>query len=180
MRKFQQWAAAILSVCMVISTAQIRVQAQNLSQDTTKTIWEGEETEGDLLKETKEVQLENEEGKEEKQLESGEGKEEKQLESEEGKEERLGREKTIQEESQSRQRMEEQDFLAGELNFMMQESNYIQSPGVQNIVASLGSDGLVIEHAQLYYQNQAGQEYITDAAAIVDNMVKGNYYSNSF
>ncbi len=183
MRKFQQWAAAILSVCMVISSAQIRVQAQNLSQDTTKTIWEGEETEGDLLKETKEVQLENEEGKEEKQLESGEGKEEKQLESEEGKEEkqleseegkeeRLGREKTIQEESQSRQRMEEQDFLAGELNFMMQESNYIQSPGVQNIVASLGSDGLVIEHAQLYYQNQAGQEYITDAAAIVDNMVK--------
>ena len=45
----------------------------------------------------------------------------------------------------------------GRLNFMMQEMEELGIPGIQNVAASLGEDGIPVERAALEYHNDAGQ-----------------------
>ncbi len=61
----------------------------------------------------------------------------------------------------------------GILNFIMQESEWIQTPGIQNIAVSLGEEGSALESAMLWYQNRTtGQELTAQAAGIAGNMAR--------
>lgn len=60
----------------------------------------------------------------------------------------------------------------GRLNFMMQEMEELGIPGIQNVAASLGEDGIPVERAALEYHNDAGQEFTAEAAGLAGNMVR--------
>ena len=60
----------------------------------------------------------------------------------------------------------------GRLNFIMQEMEELGIPGVQNVAASLGEDGIPVERAALEYHNDAGQEFTAEAAGLAGNMVR--------
>lgn len=60
----------------------------------------------------------------------------------------------------------------GQLNFIMQEMDRLGIPSVQNVAASLGDDGNPVENAMLKYHNEAGQEFVAEAAGLAGNMVK--------
>lgn len=61
----------------------------------------------------------------------------------------------------------------GILNFIMQENEYIQTPGVQNIVAALGEEGGTLDGAVLWYRNRTtGRELTVQAAGIAGNMAR--------
>lgn len=88
-------------------------------------------------------------------------------------EERLPENGTEQKPEKATEQNQPEGWETGVLNFIMQESEQIQVPGVQNVVAGLGVEGDVIRQAQLQYKNTAtGQEFTADAAGIADNMVR--------
>ena len=61
----------------------------------------------------------------------------------------------------------------GILQFVMQESEFLQIPGIQNVVAGLGKDGTVLEDAFLHYVNTStGQEFTARAQAVSGNMAR--------
>lgn len=73
----------------------------------------------------------------------------------------------------SKERERESAIEKGVMNFVMQESESIRTPGEQNVVASLGADGEVIEKAVLQYRNlTTGQEFTADAVGISEDMVR--------
>lgn len=68
---------------------------------------------------------------------------------------------------------EETEQKQGILNFIMLENACVQTPGVQNIAASLGQEGTTLEQAELTYRNVAtGEDFTAEAAEIIDNMVR--------
>lgn len=144
MRLSKKWIAAVLSMCLIVSSAGIPVQAEELSEEQQETIQE--ETKG-----TEELTAQEE-------LEVV-------PETEEEPEKIPGTEEGPQTE-------DEQQRLAGKLNFIIQESTFIETPGIQNIAVSLGNENTMIAQAQLGYQNSAGQAFVVEAAGIADNMVK--------
>lgn len=122
MQKCKRWIALILSVCMLISSAGINVQAQEKIRDTVADVQDKE---------------------------------------------------TILQVSPDEAEIGDLEVLTGTLNFMMQESDCVQTPGVQNIVASLGSTDMIVEQAKLHYMNRAsGEEFSAEAINTVDNMVR--------
>lgn len=156
--------AAVLSLCMIVSSAGMNVQAYNEeNMQAAPAVLKDENEEGLLGEITRD---EPEEVSETEQPEdSGETTDTGIKESEDlteapdsGIEQLEDSEKTAE---------------AGILNFIMQESSYIQTPGVQNVAASLGEEGSTIEQAVLHYRNtETGQEFTAEAVGIVDNMVR--------
>ncbi len=158
---------------MIISSAGIPVQAYNGNniQSTPIKIENGTEKEvlGEYNKsETDTLQTE----KIEEQISSEEEKKpEEQISSEEEKkpEEQISSE----EEKKPEEPSVSKKIKTGNLNFIIQENSYIQIPGVQNVVASLGEEGTAVEHAQLQYKNiETDEEFVTETIGIVDNMVR--------
>lgn len=81
--------------------------------------------------------------------------------------------KLTEEESKIEGMKQAEEPKQGTLNFIMQESDSITTPGVQNVVVSLGEEGKTVEHAQLAYKNTTtGQEFTVKAAGIADNMAR--------
>lgn len=169
MRASRKLVAAMLSVCMILSAADFSAYAQSEAQDAQvpQEVEKQEESQQENLqneeKNSKKTQnSDKEEDFNEAVIPEQELKEDKPMEAGEDQ----NSEKALKSESQ------EQEFQKGELNFVMQENAEIQTPGIQNIAASLGKEGTVIDHASLCYRNQAGRELVTEAAGIVGNMVK--------
>ncbi|MFP3156367.1 N-acetylmuramoyl-L-alanine amidase [Lachnospiraceae bacterium ZAX-1] len=70
----------------------------------------------------------------------------------------------------------EKDELAKEgeslLNFIGTEYDYIETPGVQNVIASIGDKNTIIENAVLQYKNTANQKtYRISADKIIEDAV---------
>ncbi len=138
MRLLKKWAAVLLSVCLILSSSGIRVQAEE-SAENGKNVMQG------LAGSTGEENAET--GQTVQDLENSRME---------------GKAKTE----------EEQEILPGKLNFVMQESTFVETPGTQNIVADLGEEGKPAENAQLCYQNSTGENFTKEAAGIVDSTVK--------
>lgn len=138
MRLLKKWAAVLLSVCLVLSSSGIRVQAEE-SAENGKNVMQGlaGSTGGENAGTSQVVQDLETSGLE-------------------------GDAKTA----------EEQEILPGKLNFVMQESAFVQTPGTQNIVADLGVEGKPAENAQLCYQNSAGENFTKETTGIADSAVK--------
>lgn len=150
MRVSKRIAAAILSVCMVVSSMGVQVEASNKDGRQPKSVKAGQE----LGKEALEGFGEGLPGQAEPQ-ETGLIQEE-------------GAKKDSSEEGVTEDRAE-----TGMLNFIMQESGQVQTPGVQNVVASLGEEGSAVEGARLLYRNAVtGQELEAEAAGIAGNMAR--------
>lgn len=111
---------------------------------TESTETEGEETEATENPETEET--------EETETESTENPETESMETEETEE--------IEETEET-----EAEEAEAELNFVMVESDYLQTPGTQNVVASVGTDEMKLEDLQLVYRNLTTGELFTAAAA---------------
>ena len=80
------------------------------------------------------------------------------------------REQETDQESNDNQRDQAE---TGILNFLMMESDCVQTPGMQNIAVSLGQENLALEQAVLIYRKaDDGQEFQSKAAQIADNMAK--------
>ncbi|MCI9081372.1 MAG: hypothetical protein HFI70_03435 [Lachnospiraceae bacterium] len=149
MRMSKKWIAVMLSVSMLVSSAGISVQAEELPEGQQQLLLE----EADSTKEESAVQKESELAPEaEEKPEKVQGKE--------------------REPDKKPKTENSQQILTGELNFIIQENTFIQSPGMQNIAVSLGKENTAIVRAELGYQNSAGQEFLAEAAGIADNMVK--------
>ena len=147
MKVSKRIAAAILSVCMVVTSMGMQVEASNKDGVQPESVKAGHET-----------------GKEELE---GFGEEEL----EQAKTQQMGQE--APKPDSSAQRVTEDKMETGTLNFIMEESGQVQTPGVQNVVASLGEDGSSVENASLLYRNvTTGQELTTQSAAIAGNMVR--------
>ena len=122
MQKCKRWIALILSVCMLISSTSINVQAEEKVRDT---------------------------------IEDVQGK------------------KRVSQVSPDESEAGYMEILPGKLNFIMQESACVQTPGEQNIAASLGKTDMIVERAQLHYKRKAsGEKFIAEATNTVDNMVR--------
>ena len=140
--------AAFLSVCMIASSGSMQAEANDK-------MWSDS---GQIESRTEEKLLAN---KMEERL------------PESRTEERLPENGTEQKPEKATEQNQPEGWETGVLNFIMQESEQIQVPGVQNVVAGLGVEGDVIKQAQLQYKNTAtGQEFTADAAGIADNMVR--------
>ncbi len=122
MQKCKRWIALILSVCTLISSVGINVQAQEPVRDTILDVQDQE---------------------------------------------------TILQVSPDEPEIESVETLPGKLNFIMQESDCVQTPGMQNIAASLGTTDTIVEQAKLHYKHRAsGEEFTAEAVNTVDNMVR--------
>lgn len=122
MQKCKRWIALILSVCMLISSTSINVQAEEKVRDTSLDVQDQE---------------------------------------------------MISQVSPDESVVRSLEVLQGKLNFIMQESACVQTPGEQNIAASLGITDTTIEQAQLHYKHRAsGKEFTAEATNTVDNMVR--------
>lgn len=67
---------------------------------------------------------------------------------------------------------ESTEVQEAELNFVMVESDYLQTPGTQNIVASIGTEDMKFENPKLIYQNMTdGSTHTAGANAIVQDMM---------
>lgn len=153
MKSAKRIAALLLSVCMAMSSAGIQVQAQGENDLQSKPIELEAETERELLGDGGQHQIDHSDAEieEESEILKAEEPEEVSVETEE--------EETVSEQ--------------GVLNYVMQESAYIETPGQQNVVASLGADGSMVESARLQYRNvTTNQELTAEAAGIVENMVR--------
>ena len=169
MKASKRIAAAVLAVCMVAGTMGMQVQAYEENGI------QFEKTEEESIEESK---IEEPEGQENPAEPEGIGDQENPAEPEgigdqenpaepegigdqERPEEAGGLEKP-----ESQKKAEELDGQEqaenpeqGTLNFIMQESDSITTPGVQNVAVSLGEEGSAVESAQLSYQNTTtGQE----------------------
>ena len=68
---------------------------------------------------------------------------------------------------------QESDIEKGVMNFIMQESESVQTAGEKNIGASLGTEGSQIEKAVLQYRNlTTGEELTAEAVGISEDMVR--------
>ena len=112
MKVSKRIAAAILSVCMVVTSMGMQVEASNKDGVQPEPVKAGHET-----------------GKEELE---GFGEEEL----EQAKTQQMGQE--APKPGSSAQGVTEDKIETGTLNFIMEESGQVQTPGVQNVVASLG------------------------------------------
>ncbi len=178
MRMCKRWIAAMLSACMMLSAADFSVYAQSEGQNVQE-LEEGQWQELQTESERQAVMKEEKKSKAEKNLDKGKESEAAGIPEEEKE---SGQAQPLEEETQlgAEQNSEEvfesagqiQKVEKGELNFVMQENTALQTPGWQNIAASLGKEGTEIVQASLCYRNQAGREFVTEAAGIVGNMVK--------
>ncbi len=148
MRKSKKWISVILSVCLMVTSAGISVRAEELPEKQHKIL---QEQTDNVRKEEQRIQEES--VSETKEKEAAPKPAEQDLE-------------------EIKETENEQQKLAGSLNFIIQESTFIKTPGVQNIAVSLGEENTVITQAQLGYHNSGGEEFVTEAAGIADNMVK--------
>lgn len=140
--------AALLSVCMLASSGGMQAEAYDkMSSDSEKV---ESRTEQELLEDRVEESLQD--GR------TGV---------------RVPESRTEQETERTAEQNQTQEWETGVLNFIMQESEQIQVPGVQNVAASLGAEGEVVTQAWLQYKNTVtGQEFTTEAAGIAENMVR--------
>lgn len=174
MRSPKRIIAAVLSACMIVSSTGINVQAYNENNVQSASVILENETERELSgeidseeSETLREKTEYEESSDSKTEEpiAVEGISGSDQESENGEPEETTDTEAVE---------------TGLLNFIMQENSYIQIPGEQNVAVSLGEEGSTIERAILQYRNtQTGQEFITEAVGIVDNMVRFSMEYNS-
>lgn len=68
---------------------------------------------------------------------------------------------------------ETETVQAAEMNYMMVESPYVETPGKQNVVLSLGTGNEQISDVILNYQNlTTGKAYQTKAAGIEEDMIR--------
>ena len=68
---------------------------------------------------------------------------------------------------------ETETVQAAELNYMMVESPYVETPGTQNVVLSLGTGDEQLSDIVLNYQNlTTGKAYQTKAAGIEEDMIR--------
>ena len=68
---------------------------------------------------------------------------------------------------------ETETVQAAEMNYMMVESPYVETPGTQNVVLSLGTGKEQISDVILNYQNlTTGKAYQTKAAGIEEDMIR--------
>lgn len=122
MQKCKRWIALILSVCVLISSVGINVQAQEKVRDTVMDVQD---------------------------------------------------QKKISQVSPDEPETVSMEILPGKLNFIMQESDCVQTPGTQNIAASLGTTDTIVEQAKLHYKHRAsGEEFTAEAVNTVENMVR--------
>ena len=129
MRMSKKWIAVMLSVSMLVSSAGISVQAEELPEGQQQLLLE----EADSTKEESAVQKESELAPEaEEKPEKVQGKE--------------------REPDKKPKTENSQQILTGELNFIIQENTFIQSPGMQNIAVSLGKENTAIVRAELRQQ----------------------------
>ncbi len=90
--------------------------------------------------------------------------------------EQQGTNQALQEEESQQQRRAvetQEEAWQGTLQFLMQESESVQIPGAQNVVAGLGEEGAQLESAALCYVNAAtGEEFTAEAFGISGNMAR--------
>ena len=178
MKASKRIAAAVLAVCMVAGTMGMQVQAYEENGI------QFEKTEEESIEESK---IEEPEGQENPAEPEGIGDQENPAEPEGIGDQERPEEAGGLEKPESQKKAEELDGQEqaenpeqGTLNFIMQESDSITTPGVQNVAVSLGEEGSAVESAQLSYQNTTtGQEFTVKAAGIVDNMARFSMEYNS-
>ena len=137
--------AAVLSLCMIVSSAGMNVQAYNEeNMQAAPTVLKDENEEGLLGEITRDEPEEVSEAKTEQPEDSGET-------TDTGVKEPEDLMKVPASETEEPE--ESESVKTGVLNFIIQESTYIQTPGVQNVAASLGEEGSAIEQAVLHYRN---------------------------
>ncbi len=168
-------AAAIVAICVAVSCVGADLQAQGIqaqeaqgsqgeqetgARELDRQAQGGQELEAQAL----EAQGEEQESGAQEQVSEAQG-------SQEGQETGA---RELDRQAQGGQELEAQAQegpKAGVLNFIMQESDQIQAPGVQRIVVSLDAEGSALEAASLQYRNMAsGREFSAEAQAIAGNM----------
>lgn len=181
MKSSKRIAALFLSVCMMMSSVGIQAQAQTENTLQAKPIELEDETERELLGGEERKQMESVGGGTELEEEISEEEKESDGEKNSEKDSELKSE-TFQETREALTETKEPEIIQeeGVLNYVMQESTYIETPGQQNVVASLGADKSTVESAQLQYRNvAANQELTVDAAKIAGNMARFTMEYNS-
>lgn len=156
MGSFKKGIAIFLSMCFVVLSAGINVQAQNTVENVQMAEQESNRTEGESVKKKGNSEADGKfAGQEARTEEAEQGEEEKQTKETEEKQ--------------------------GVLSFIMLESTYIKTPGVQNIAVSLGQEGVTVEQAELTYHNETfGEDFTIAAAELADNMARFTIeYTNS-
>ncbi len=160
MRASKRIAAALLAVCMMV-----------VSMGTQAWAYQGGEAEPEPAK--LERRLENTEEITEDIKEITEDTEEIKKDTEEVTKDTEETAEDAEEVTKDTEETAEDTEEPGSLNFIMQESEYIQTPGVQNIAVSLGDEGIVLDEAVLWYRNRTtGQELTAQAAGIAGNMAR--------
>ncbi len=174
MKASKRIAAALLSVCMMVTSMGMQAQAYQGEEAAAKPVKvesglisteEITDDAGKLERNTEEIT--DDAGKLKRNTEeitdNADKPEENTEEITEDTEESVNDTKELQENTEK----------PGVLNFIMQENDFIQTPGVQNVAVSLGEEGSVLETAKLWYRNRTtGQEFTAEAAKIAGNMAR--------
>ena len=157
MKSIKKAVAGIMCACMLLSTSGITAFAK---EDTGDLITEPEEnvvsTDTDAVHDTTNVQ-------------------EEELASTQAEEDLNNTEESVAS-------IEEEADEARELNYVVVENDYVNTPSTQYVVASIGAEGTNINSASLTYINQtSGVTYVKNADKIQDFLVLFNlsFYNSS-